>query len=126
MANKHAALRKFNRAISNRLAKLIAGRWLYALVEHTGRKSGKPYKTPVVATYNAGSIYIPLPYGKNTDWLLNVLAAKKCIIEINGKPFNSVEPDVIGVEAALPAFSSFYQAAFKTFKIHDYLKLKAN
>lgn len=79
-----------------------------------------------MATYDAGFIYIPLPYGKDTDWLLNAQATKECIIEINGNLFKSMESDVIDAEAALPAFSSFHQAAFKTFKIHDYLKLKAN
>jgi deazaflavin-dependent oxidoreductase (nitroreductase family) len=126
MAKKHAAIRKFNRAIYNRLAKSIAWKWMYALVTHIGRKSGKAYTTPVVANYRDGYIYIPLPYGKDTDWFLNILAAKECVVKINGKSFKSAEPQVIDIKAALPAFSSFHQAAFKAFQIHDYLRLKAN
>jgi hypothetical protein len=57
---QHVALRKFNRAVFNRVIKLFAGRFFYALVLHTGRISGKTYSTPVLAVKKENATFIPL------------------------------------------------------------------
>ncbi|MFE3189800.1 nitroreductase family deazaflavin-dependent oxidoreductase [Nocardia sp. NPDC059240] len=66
----------FNRRVTNRLARLYAGKLPpYSLIHHRGRKSGTPFTTPVVAHYDDSLLIIPLPYGTNTDWVRNILAA---------------------------------------------------
>ena len=82
---RHQGLRKFNRTFFNPVIKLFAGRFFYALVYHVGRRSGKAYTTPVVAVRADGSIFIPLPYGADTDWLLNVQARAECRVKMNGR-----------------------------------------
>ena len=82
---RHDGLRKFNRTIFNPIIKLFAGRFLYSLVRHTGRRSGKEYATPVVAVRKENAIFIPLPYGANTDWLLNVQAKGGCAVTVQGQ-----------------------------------------
>jgi hypothetical protein len=42
-----------------------------SVLQHTGRKSGKQYQTPVTARWTADGFVIGLPYGPNTDWLKN-------------------------------------------------------
>ncbi len=41
-------VRRFNKAIFNRLILTFAGRHVYAVVHHVGRRSGHAYTTPVV------------------------------------------------------------------------------
>ncbi len=126
MTKKHEGIRKFNRAFYNRIVKLFAGNFIYALILHIGRKSGKEYSTPVVAKAKNDFIYIPLPYGDDTDWYLNVKAAGKCTVKIEGKTYPAVTPEVVDASSALPAFSAFFQGTFKRAKIEKYLRLKIN
>jgi deazaflavin-dependent oxidoreductase (nitroreductase family) len=122
---KHAGVRKFNRTIFNRVIKLFAGRFLYGLVLHMGRKTGQEYSTPVVAEYRDGRIHIPLPYGPDTDWYLNLKAAGHCRVKIKGRLYAASQPELIGTEAALPGFSPFFQKAFRRAGIQYYLRLEA-
>lgn len=121
---KHMPIRLFNRAVYNPLAKLIAGKFLYALVEHTGRRSGKIYTTPVVANLDQGKFYIPLPYGADTDWFLNVKAAGACHIWYLRKLYSATQPQVIDPQEALPHFSAYYRSTFKFLKVGQFLRLE--
>jgi deazaflavin-dependent oxidoreductase (nitroreductase family) len=121
---RHAGLRKFNRTIFNPMTKLFAGRFLYSLVFHIGRRSGKDYSTPVVATKRDEFIFIPLPYGANTDWFLNVQAKGKCNVKIKGKLFSSTNPEIVDSTIALSAFPSTLRRAFERASINQYLRLR--
>jgi deazaflavin-dependent oxidoreductase (nitroreductase family) len=51
---------------------------------HTGRSSGKTYRTPLDAhRLPAGYLFVPL-YGPRTDWVKNVLAAQAARLSIDG------------------------------------------
>ncbi|UFS96878.1 nitroreductase family deazaflavin-dependent oxidoreductase [Nocardia huaxiensis] len=66
----------FNRYITNPFTRLYAGKIPpYSVIHHRGRKSGRPFATPVVAKYRDGLLIVPLPYGSKSDWLRNVKAA---------------------------------------------------
>lgn len=121
---QHVALRKFNRAVFNRVIKLFAGRFFYALVLHTGRISGKTYSTPVLAVKKENAIFIPLPYGADTDWFLNVMAAGSCRIQINGNWYDAVNPAVVDALTALRHFSASLQRGLIKAKVDQYLSLK--
>ena len=120
----HVALRKFNRVVFNRVIKLFAGRFFYALVLHTGRVSGKTYSTPVLAVKKDDSIFIPLPYGADTDWFLNVMTAGGCRIQINGKWYETASPAVVDALTACPHFSASVQRALIKAKVDQYLCLR--
>jgi deazaflavin-dependent oxidoreductase (nitroreductase family) len=54
------------------------------LLIHTGRSSGKTYRTPLDAhRLPAGYLFIPL-YGPRTDWVKNVLAAHAARLSVDG------------------------------------------
>ena len=46
----HTAIRAFNKHYFNRLVHRFAGvsRTPFALIRHVGRRSGKPYETPII------------------------------------------------------------------------------
>ncbi len=71
-----AWLPRVNKLVTNR----IQGLWApylppYAMVIHTGRKSGKTFRTPVAASVLDGKLAIPLFYGSGAQWVKNLEAA---------------------------------------------------
>ncbi|GAB2869467.1 nitroreductase family deazaflavin-dependent oxidoreductase [Actinoallomurus bryophytorum] len=88
-------LARFNRVFANRLL----GPTLPALpgfgaVHHRGRRSGRPYRTPVMV-FRDGELYVlALPYGSDSDWVKNVLAAGGCDLRTRGRGVRLVEPRV--------------------------------
>lgn len=72
-------LARFNRIATNRVALPVAGRAPgFAIIEHTGRVTGRRYRTPVSAFVNDGTFTIALTYGPGSEWVRNVLAAGGC------------------------------------------------
>jgi deazaflavin-dependent oxidoreductase (nitroreductase family) len=120
MAKKNFGLvRKFNHIILNPITKLFSGKTnsYLSLVYHIGRRSGKEYSTPVVAGQNKNLIYIGLPYGSDTDWVMNVSEAGKCKVKIEGKIYSTKNPVIVDPSIALPTLSSQYKASYEKAKI---------
>ena len=96
-------MRRLNRAVTNPLMRIVAGIVPpLAIVHHAGRKSGRPYRTPVLAFPYGKGFVTPLPYGTDTDWCLNVLEAGDCTLETFGRRIAVSNPRIVGADAALP------------------------
>jgi len=62
---------------------------------HTGRSSGKTYRTPLDAhRLPDGYLFIPL-YGPRTDWVKNVLAAQAARLSIDGHEIELQSPRLV-------------------------------
>jgi deazaflavin-dependent oxidoreductase (nitroreductase family) len=94
-----------------------------AVIQHTGRKSGKPYSTPIGADRVQDGFIIPLAYGVRVDWLQNVLAAGRATVSAEGETHDVTEPEVIDAAAALPMLSPKRQRTFERIGIAQYLKV---
>lgn len=70
----------------------FAGRRVYALVYHIGRRSGRSYTTPVLAMPTSDGFVIPLPYGVCVDWCQNVMAAEMTKMMWQGDTFTISDP----------------------------------
>ena len=84
----------------------LAGRpWfpLWAVVRHHGRRSGKPYVTPVaiIPTGSDITFLIGLPWGPSTNWAQNVLAAGGAILVWRGREIKVSNPRLVGTEVAV-------------------------
>jgi deazaflavin-dependent oxidoreductase (nitroreductase family) len=91
-----AWLPHYNRLFFNR----IQGVWAsvlppWAKIVHKGRRSGKEYRTPVVAFKRGNMIMVMLPYGDTTDWVRNLLAAGGGGIERSGRLRRIAAPRVV-------------------------------
>jgi len=119
------AVRASNRYLLNPLMLRLAGHkhWYAATIQHTGRRSGKQYATPVVAERLADGFVIPLAYGNRVDWLQNVLAAGQATISSQGKSYDVVQPEIIDAAAALPLLATWRQRTFERVGIEHYLKV---
>ena len=99
-------LARFNRHVTNRFWRLSAG-WIpaHGILEHVGRRSGKPYRTPLMvfdATVNGQpGLAIMLSYGPDRDWLKNLTAARSARMRRHGKTIGVADPRVVSrAEAA--------------------------
>jgi deazaflavin-dependent oxidoreductase (nitroreductase family) len=59
-----------------------------------GRRSGRPYRTPVNLFPVDGGYVIALTSGPDTDWLKNVLVAGGCDLEVRGRRVRCTSPIV--------------------------------
>ncbi|OMB81207.1 nitroreductase family deazaflavin-dependent oxidoreductase [Mycolicibacterium conceptionense] len=87
---------RVNKYVTNPLQRLWAPRLPYmAVIEHTGRKSGKPYRTPVMAFIDDKSVRVVLNYGEHSDWVRNVRAAGHAEVVHRGKRYQLTNPRII-------------------------------
>src|ERR1700754_1089075 len=79
-----------------RLGWIFAGRLI--LVEHTGRKSGRPYRTPleVVDRDRSGVLIVASGFGGRSDWYRNLVAEPKARI-VAGRRAPRVVPEPMSV-----------------------------
>ncbi len=90
----------FNRRVTNRLTRHIAW-WApgFAIVTHVGRRSGRTYRTPVNVFRDADRYVFALTYGRDADWVHNVLDAGRCEIRTRGRTVRLERPEVFTDEA---------------------------
>ncbi len=73
------AKRHRNKRFANKMVTRVgrAGRphSIFAVIEHTGRRSGRRYTTPVRVVEQPGVFIVPLTYGPRTNWYVNLRAA---------------------------------------------------
>ena len=92
---------RFNRVVTNRVQGVYA--WLvppWAVIVHRGRRSGRPYRTPVFAFRQERTLVIALLYGEESDWLRNLRAAGGGRVVRVGRTFELGEPRVVDTSAA--------------------------
>ena len=90
----------------NRLALLVAGRRLvpvWGVLRHSGRKSGREYSTPLAFVSTPGAFFIGLPWGRGTDWVRNVRAARRCTVRLGGHEYECTEPEFVDREVVVTA-----------------------
>jgi len=110
----------------------LAGKRHFAMaaqIRHRGRRSGKPYVTPVTARMVGDSIWIALTFGNQSDWSRNVRAAGECTIRIGGRDFHADTPRFINRADAAPALRTAFKPAeramFRILGIKQFLRLQA-
>ncbi|WP_409429479.1 nitroreductase family deazaflavin-dependent oxidoreductase [Mycobacterium sp. SMC-11] len=95
-------LARFNRHVTNPIQRMWAG-WAptFGILEHVGRRSGKPYRTPLTVFSTDTGVAILLTYGPDRDWLKNITAAGGGTMRRHGKTIGVTEPRVVSkAEAA--------------------------
>jgi deazaflavin-dependent oxidoreductase (nitroreductase family) len=84
---------RFNRQVTNRLtlrvAPFLPG---FGVVVHTGRQSGRQYRTPVNVFPRSGGFVVALTYGPDSQWVRNVLASGGCAMVTRGRTWQLNRP----------------------------------
>jgi deazaflavin-dependent oxidoreductase (nitroreductase family) len=86
----------FNVAVTNRIAIRFAARLPgFGILTHVGRKSGKLYRTPVNVFRATEGFLIALTYGRESEWVRNVLAAGACELETRHVLYQLSAPTIV-------------------------------
>ena len=100
----------------NKVAVRLAGHRffpLWAVLRHRGRKSGKEYTVPVAVIATDKAFIIALPWGRETDWVRNTVAAGRCTIRWKGVDYDCTEPTFVDKDVALAAARGVTSRALK-------------
>ncbi|UMB69636.1 nitroreductase family deazaflavin-dependent oxidoreductase [Mycobacterium paraterrae] len=96
------AVANFHRRVTNPVARSLTP-WLPCLgtLEHTGRKSGKRYRTPLLVFKTQNGYAILIGYGLESDWLKNVMAGGPTALHTWGRAVTLANPKILAkAEAA--------------------------
>lgn len=95
----------------------------FAFVIHTGRKTGRQYRTPVNAFLRGDRYLIGLPYGRESDWVLNILDAGGCVLEVHGRKMRMTRPRVIPARNGLQMMPAPLRLIGRLGLVSDFLEL---
>jgi deazaflavin-dependent oxidoreductase (nitroreductase family) len=95
----------------------------FGVIVHRGRKSGQEYRTPVNVFPNDGGYVVALTYGRESEWVRNVLANGGCTLVTRGKSIPLNQPRLIHDETrkAVPAH---IRPGLGLLKVNDFLELQ--
>jgi deazaflavin-dependent oxidoreductase (nitroreductase family) len=86
----------FNLAVTNRITSRFADRLPgFGILSHVGRKSGRVYRTPVNVFRAPEGFLIALTYGRESEWVKNVLASGGCELETRGVRYLLSAPTIM-------------------------------
>jgi deazaflavin-dependent oxidoreductase (nitroreductase family) len=124
--SKSRILRSLSRASALLTRPLSGGRLigLWAIVHHVGRRSGTAYATPVATIRVDGGFLIPLPFGSETQWARNVLAARGCTVSWHGAEHTAIDPEILAWDAARPLLPARFRLIVPAVGIKQLLRLR--
>jgi deazaflavin-dependent oxidoreductase (nitroreductase family) len=92
-----------------------------ASIEYVGRKSGTLRRTPVWAFVTSDHALVGLPYGRDVNWVRNVMASGHCRMQVHGQVYELDEPQVRG-SAELTELPEWRKRQFSS--TMEYLRLR--
>lgn len=123
---RRKSVARFNRAVTNRITRRFAGRAPgFGIIVHRGRTSGRLYRTPVNVFSVPEGFLIALTYGRNSEWVRNVLAAGGCALETRGTVYQLSAP-VIVHDPGHHRFPPLVRIIPRVGGVTDYLRLSTS
>lgn len=96
----------------------------FAVVHHVGRKSGRPYQTPIIVQRVTGGLMAELTYGPKVDWYRNVVAAGGCRVRWHGQDYIVEGLEPVDAETGLVAFPRHQRLVLQILRRRHFVKLK--
>jgi deazaflavin-dependent oxidoreductase (nitroreductase family) len=121
-----ANIRDFNKRYMNPLMMRLGAdgkRRNFGIIIHRGRTSGREYRAPVRMDPIPDGFLVPMPYGTNTDWLKNILAAQGATVHFRGHDIAVDQPEIIDAATAQAMLSPFTTRVARLIGIKHYMRL---
>jgi len=111
------------RSTNGLMIRFAGHRWnpIFSVVEHVGRRSGRPYAAPVAARRTADGFVISLAFGAQVDWHRNLVAADGGTIRWRGRAYPVGAPARIDRTAAIAAFHPSQRLFLRLASIDGYV-----
>lgn len=115
----------FNLVVTNRVTSLFAARFPgFGILTHVGRKSGKIYRTPVNVFRAPEGFLIALTYGRESEWVKNVVAAGGCQLETRGVQYQLSAPKIVH-DPTRRRFPPLVRIVLRLIGASDFMQLSA-
>src|SRR3984885_1921028 len=113
----------FNLAVTNRITSRFADRLPgFGILTHVGRKSGRVYQTPVNVFRAPEGFLIALTYGRESEWVKNVLAAGGSELETRGVVYQLSAPAIVH-DPTRQRFPLFVRMVLRLVGANDFMQL---
>ena len=109
----------FTNHILGPLARRLPG---MGVVVHTGRKSHRQYHTPVMVFERGEQFIIALTYGRESQWVQNVLAEGSCELETRDHIVKLAAPKLVH-DTRRKSMPPFVRFVLGLLKVSDFLEL---
>lgn len=117
---------RFNRRVTNPVQLLWAGRVpAMGVLEHVGRKSGTPYRTPLNVFSTDEGVVILLTYGPDRDWLKNLTAAGSAQLRRRGRTEVVSHPRIVSRAEAAGHVTGFFRPIFARLPFDEAVLLRS-
>jgi len=115
----------FNKRFTNHLTRPLAPHLPgFGVVTHVGRRSGRAYETPVNVFRRPDGFVVALTYGRDADWLRNVVAAAGCELTTRGRRHRLTGPE-ISHDPRREAVPPFVRPVLRLVGCDDFLRLRS-
>ena len=121
-----STVRRLSRATQSLALKNAGRRGAYAsVVMHTGRISGRHYRTPVRAVVVDGRYIVALPYSSTSDWVRNVLTAGNATVVHEGRTYRLDLPRLVSLDEVDSYFPARERRAHRMLSVSEALLARA-
>jgi deazaflavin-dependent oxidoreductase (nitroreductase family) len=100
-----------------------SGHGPFALIRHTGRKTGKSYETPLILARSGADFIAELTYGPEVAWYRNVLAAGRGTVVFKGVEYQIDRVEPCDTEVGRRAFGYPAALLLRLLRRHDFRRL---
>lgn len=119
------AMTGVNRRMVNPAMRHLAGRVpLMGVVQHRGRTSGRAYRTPVLMFRSGNRVVIALTYGRDVDWVRNVIAAGDVTIRHRNRDLRAIAPEIRTDDTGGLRLPWLVRRILTRAGVHDFLHLR--
>lgn len=116
----------FNLAVTNRITNRFAARLPgFGILTHVGRKSSRVYRTPVNVFRAPDGFLIALTYGRESEWVRNVVAAGGCELETRGVRYQLSAPTIVH-DPTRRRFPLFVRIVLRLIGANDLMQLSTS
>ena len=120
-------LARLNRRVTNPVLRPLAARLpAFGVVVHRGHVSGRLYRTPVTTFPSEGGFLIALTYGRDVDWVRNVLAADGCRLIHRGRPVDLVDPRILPLQRHAGDIPAWIRGILRLLRVNEVLRLRSS
>ena len=97
---------------------------ILGIVHHRGRKTGRPYATPLgMRLAPGGGFVMPLTFSQASQWHQNILAADGCVITYRGADHTVTGTVVVDLATAGPGYPRYERLTLRLTGINEFLWL---
>jgi len=116
-------LARFNLRVTNRILGPLALRMPgMGVIGHVGRKTRRLHRTPVLIFRHSNHYVIALTYGRESEWVRNVVAQDGCVLETQGCRLQLSHPYLYRDEERL-AMPGLVRIMLGLLNVSDFLEL---